>query len=88
MNRTLLLTAFVLLAILSASPSDAQVAPNTDCMAAKTWHLQQALKISLRPQQDYHLGAADAAGQLSSLAGEPCAGWKIWASGNVGWSQP
>lgn len=83
----LLLAALVLTALLTGSGS-AQISGNTDCNAAKAWHLQQAMKINLAQEQDYHLGAADAAGQLASMSGSPCAMWKQWADGREGWVAP
>lgn len=77
-----------LLAVVLLSTGTAQIQPNTDCVAARTWHLQQAMKSNLANEQDYHIGAADAANQLSTMSGTPCAGWKDWAMSRAGVSEP
>lgn len=74
----------VVLAVVLTSSSTAQIQANAECIQAKTWHLQQAMKITLQQQQDFHLGAADAADQLSTMGGAPCTGWKDWANGRAG----
>jgi len=84
LNRRLLLAGLVLLVVIVSAPGEAQIQPNADCVAAKTWHLQQAMKLNLEDQQAYHLGAADAAGQLSTVGGAPCLDWKRWANGVEG----
>jgi hypothetical protein len=87
-RRLLLLCGLVLVAVVVSSSSTAQIQANGECVQAKTWHLQQAMKLSLQQQQEYHLGAADAADQLSTMGGSPCAGWKDWASGRSGPVEP
>jgi hypothetical protein len=78
----------ILLLVIMTSSSTAQIQPNTDCVSAKTWHLQQAMKITLQSQQEYHILAAQAAGELSTMGGAPCVGWKDWAAGRTGPSEP
>jgi len=79
-RRILIMAGLVLLVVVTSS-STAQIQPNSECILAKTWHLQQAMKVNLAQEQDFHLGAADAANQLSTMGGSPCAGWKDWAAG-------
>jgi hypothetical protein len=81
--RTLLILA-VAVGVVLLSSSSAQIQANGECVQAKTWHLQQAMKLTLQKQQDFHLGAADAADKLSTMGGTPCAGWKDWANGRAG----
>jgi len=82
--------ALVALAILffAATSSSAQIQANGDCVQAKTWHLQQAMKLNLVREQEYHLAAADAADKLSTMGGAPCTGWKDWAMGRASISEP
>jgi hypothetical protein len=85
-------TALIMLALLAvvavSSSTDAQIQPNGECVAAQTWHLQQAMKVSITTEQDYHLKAAQAAKDLSTMGGSPCAGWKDWALGRAALSEP
>lgn len=73
---------FAIIALLAvvavASPADSQI-QNSECRAAQVWHLQQAMHWSTSGQgnwQEWHLGAAQAAGTLAEVAGAPCAGWR------------
>lgn len=86
MNRktVMLVLAAVLAAVVLSSSSSAQVTGNAECVLAKTWHLQQAMKVSLVSQQEYHVNAAAAADELSTMGAQPCAGWKEWANGSSG----
>jgi len=88
MNAKLWYVMLALAAVVAlTSSTDAQIQDN-GCGAARTWHLQQAMKASLAGEQDYHLGAADAANQLATASGTPCAGWKDWAMGRTPATEP
>lgn len=88
MNARLVMALAVLAAVLASSSSSAQI-NNSDCQAARTWHLQQAMKLDEVSLQEYHLAAADAAGQLATMTGGSCSGWQQWAAGSaVTWSAP
>lgn len=84
MRKTVLAFLGLGIAILAATGGSAQIQANADCVAAQTWHLQQAMKVNLQNEQEYHLGAAEAADQLSNMGGAPCANWKGWADGSIG----
>lgn len=84
----LLVAGLVLAAIVLSAPGEAQIQGNATCQAAKVWHLQQAMKVTLTDDQAYHLGAAQAAQDLSAMSGEPCAGWKDWATGRSAAVEP
>lgn len=87
MKRSILIiTATVLLALVVVSPTNAQIS-NTDCTNAKVWHYQQAMKILLVQDQDYHIKAAQAADALSSTPGA-CSDWRNMASGASGIAAP
>lgn len=86
MNRLILIALALLLAL--SVTGGAQIQSNSECVAAKTWHLQQAMKVTLAGDQAYHLGAAQAADELGSLAGSPCSGWKDWATGRSAAVEP
>lgn len=69
-----LLTASILVSV--ALTSNAQTdGPPGPCQQAATWHLHQAMRFSQHDDQDFHLGAAQAAGQLAAL-GDDCNGWE------------
>lgn len=61
-----------LLVLVVASSGGAQL--NSECDAAEEWHLREALKWSVRHDQAYHLGAAEAAARLAGSGGD-CSGW-------------
>ena len=86
--RRILVAVALLAAVLLSSSSTAQIQSNGECVQAKTWHLQQAMKSSLAKAQDYHLGAAQAADELSTMGGQPCVGWQSWAKGDTGYTVP
>lgn len=65
----------LLVLIVTISPANSQIT-NTECQSAETWHLQQAMKWSQAIDQEYHLGAAEAARLLNGKSGSPCAGWE------------
>lgn len=77
--RFVALIALVSLACL-ASSGGAQLS-NTECHAAKNWHLREALRYSERDTQDYHLGAAEAASLMETSSGASCTGWQNDAQG-------
>lgn len=77
-KKRLTISALVIITLLISMPAESQI-QNTECTNARVWHLQQAMKINLLNQQDYHLGAAQAADELSTMGGQPCAAWKDWA---------
>jgi hypothetical protein len=65
----------LLLVVAVATSSDAQLSGAQDCKDAAKWHREQALKWSLREDQDYHLKAAVAAEELSA-DGHTCTDWR------------
>lgn len=79
--KRLILTATALLLVMLVASSTAQINPDAECVSAQRWHLQQAMKANMAVEQGFHLGAADAAKQLSTMGGQPCSGWKEWAMG-------
>ena len=86
MNLKLIFGSLAVVLLLSSSTT-AQL-NDSDCLAAQKWHLQQAMKLSLVNNQDYHLGAAEAARQLSLMSNSPCAGWRGWVEGKEAWTAP
>lgn len=76
MNRltfSLLLVASLL--AVAALPGGAQLQQAQDCKDAAKWHLEQAMKWSLAPDQDYHLKASQAADSLMAK-GYSCPDWR------------
>lgn len=71
-----LLLAALAVALLTALPGGAQLA-NSECDDAAVYHLQAALDYRLRDDQSYHLGAADAANQLTD---PDCEGWQAYSN--------
>lgn len=58
---------------LSQSPIPGTDSP--DCQEARVWHLQAAMRHSEATDQEYHLGAADAAYMLAEYGAGACEGW-------------
>lgn len=86
--QLVLLASLLAFVALSSSTTTAQI-QNQDCVNARIWHLQQAMKVG--QDHDYHLDAASAASQLSTMAGSPCQNWQKWANPadpNGGWTAP
>lgn len=85
--RLIVVSIVCVAALVAMSASSAQI-QNSECLAARTWHLQQSMKLDNLDLQEYHLNAAEAASQLANFGGSPCVGWKQWADGSAPWSQP
>ncbi len=76
-----LITLAILVLVVSVqgqTPTPGNDSP--DCHAARMWHLQTAMRYSEANDQEYHLGAADAAYMLAEYGPGYCTSWKQDAS--------
>lgn len=83
MRKILLITSLLLLLVIGTASSQTPIQGNSspDCHAARIWHLQAAMRYSESQDQEYHLGAADAAYMLAEYGEGYCRDWKKDAMG-------